>query len=143
MDEEKMIRLDQTRKVFKVLADLIQTKETCSYRYLIYDLLGFEGYAYTMLLDGLAITNHLVEYEELENKLKSMQASPENYEYHNRIAKAIDYLEELISDTKGMIDNYNNEDKEQTIKRFIEDLKTDLEHYKYLQLLLRGEDNGK
>ena len=42
-----------------------------------------------------------------------------------------------------MIDNYNNEDREQTIKRFIEDLKTDLEHYKYLQLLLRGEDNGK
>ena len=141
MDEEKAIRLDQTRKVFKVLADLIQTKETCSYRYLIYDLLGFEGYAYTMLLDGLAITNHLIEYEELENKLKSMQPSPENHEYHNRIVKAIDYLEELISDTKGMIDNYNNEDKEQTIKRFIEDLKTDLEHYKYLQLLLRGEEN--
>lgn len=90
--------------------------------------------------DKEALVNCIINQSNSILKLTE-QVLPENYEYHNRIVKAIDYLEELISDTKGMIDNYNNEDKEQTIKRFIEDLKTDLEHYKYLQLLLRGEKN--
>jgi len=59
------------------------------------------------------------------------------------IKKAIYYVEELISDTKGMINNYNNEDKEQTIKRFIEDLETDIKHYEYLIKILNGGVNNE
>lgn len=66
--KEEDIRLDQTKKVFKVLADLIQNKETCSYRYLIYDILGFDGH-YSTLIDGLTITNYLVECEDLQQRI--------------------------------------------------------------------------
>jgi hypothetical protein len=59
----------------------------------------------------------------------------------NRIDKAIELLEELISDTKGIINAYNYEDKEETIKRYIEDLETDIKHYEHLLDILRGEDN--
>jgi GH35 family endo-1,4-beta-xylanase len=57
------------------------------------------------------------------------------------IKKAIKLLEELISDTKGIINDYNHEDKEETITRFVEDLKTDIKHYEHLEDILRGEDN--
>lgn len=90
--------------------------------------------------DKEALVNCIIKQSNSILKLTE-QVLPKNYEYHNRIVRALGYLEELISDTKGIIDSYNNEDKEQTIKRFIEDLKTDLEHYRYLQLLLRGEKN--
>ena len=60
---EKEIRLDQTRKVFDMLALLIKNNETCSYRYLIYDMLGFKEENYAELISGMAITNKLVECE--------------------------------------------------------------------------------
>lgn len=119
MDEEKIIRLDQTRKVFKVLADLIQTKETCSYRYLIYDLLGFEDYAYTMLLDGLAITNHLVEYEELEDKLKSIA---------NIIDVNVSYEEICQDKCEGNDTFYENVLREKDVE--------------IIQNIIRGKHNG-
>lgn len=53
--------LTQTKKVFDVLATLINNKESCSYRYLIYDLLGFDKSAYGSLLSGMTVTNFLVE----------------------------------------------------------------------------------
>ena len=62
MSEEE-IRLDQTKKVFDMLTLLIKNNETCSYRYLIYDMLGFDESAYVELINGMAITNKLVECE--------------------------------------------------------------------------------
>ena len=62
MSEEE-IRLDQTKKVFDMLALLIKNNETCSYRFLIYDMLGFDESAYVELLSGMTITNKLVECE--------------------------------------------------------------------------------
>ena len=72
MNEEE-IRLDQTKKVFDTIATLIKKNETCSYRYLIYDLLGFKEKDYATLLSGMTITNKLVECEtqkEVIDKIK-------------------------------------------------------------------------
>lgn len=64
-DIEESIRLDQTKRIFDIIAKLIINGESCSYRDLIYDLLGFEGYYYE-LINGLAITNLLCDYQELK-----------------------------------------------------------------------------
>lgn len=53
--------LVQTKKVFDTIAKLITNKESCSYRYLIYDLLGFDKSAYEPLSSGMTITNLLVD----------------------------------------------------------------------------------
>jgi hypothetical protein len=58
-----------------------------------------------------------------------------------RIDKAIEYINELIADTKGMLNDMKYQDKEETITRFVEDLKTDIKHYEHLEDILRGEDN--
>ena len=60
--EEQEIRLDQTKKVFEVLADAIKNG-SISYRNLIYDKLGFTGH-YEELMAGLTITNAIVDLEE-------------------------------------------------------------------------------
>ena len=65
------IRKDQTKKVFDVLAKMING-DGGSYRYLIYDELGFMD-GYVDLISGLAITNaicELNEYRNLRNYLK-------------------------------------------------------------------------
>lgn len=62
---EKEIRLDQTQKVFKAIAGILKDG-SCSYRYLIYDILGFGPEAYVDLMDGLYITNAVVDYETLK-----------------------------------------------------------------------------
>lgn len=51
----------QTKKVFDTIAKLINNKQSCSYRYLIYDLLGFNKREYQVLSSGMTITNLLVE----------------------------------------------------------------------------------
>lgn len=61
---EEEIRLDQTKKVFKVLADFINN-ESGSYRYLIYDKLGFKYEDYAELIAGMTITNAIVELKDL------------------------------------------------------------------------------
>ena len=76
---EEDIRLDQTKKVFETLENILNT-ESCSYRYLIYDLLGFKKENYIDLIAGMSITNAIVELEELENQQKEF----------------IDYLESKI-----------------------------------------------
>lgn len=68
---EQEIRLDQTKKVFKVLADAI-TNGSISYRDLIYDKLGFNGY-YGELIDGLTITNAIVDLEEKDKVIKEIK----------------------------------------------------------------------
>lgn len=51
----------QTKKVFDILAKLINNKQSCSYRYLIYDLLNFDKREYQVLSSGQVITNFLVD----------------------------------------------------------------------------------
>ena len=63
-----MNELEQTKKVLDVIANLINEKQTCTYRYLIYDLLGFKEDAYSELISGLTITNFLVYVKELEDE---------------------------------------------------------------------------
>ena len=65
---EYEIRKDQTKKVFDVLAEMINGGGG-SYRYLIYDELGFMD-GYVDLISGLAITNAICELEECRS-LKS------------------------------------------------------------------------
>lgn len=65
---EDEIRLDQTMKVFEALSFVIK-HGSCSYRYLIYDMMGFKYENYSNLIKGLDITNAIVELQELR-KLK-------------------------------------------------------------------------
>ena len=62
---EYEIRKDQTKKVFDGLAEMINGGGG-SYRYLIYDELGFMD-GYVDLISGLAITNAICELEECRN----------------------------------------------------------------------------
>lgn len=68
MLNEEEIRLDQTKKVFEVLADFINN-ESGSYRYLIYDKLGFKYEDYAELISGLTITNAIVKLEDLQREI--------------------------------------------------------------------------
>lgn len=80
---EYEIRKDQTRKVFDVLAKMING-DGGSYRYLIYDELGFMD-GYVDLISGLAITNaicELNEYRNLRNYLKQKIKECDDYVKH-------------------------------------------------------------
>ncbi len=66
MSEEE-IRLDQTKKVFEAIADII-TNGSCTYRYLIYDMLGFKAEHYVDLMSGLTITNAIVDLEDFQQE---------------------------------------------------------------------------
>lgn len=70
---EEEIRLDQTKKVFKVLADFIND-ESGSYRYLIYDKLGFKYEDYAELISGMTITNAIVKLEGLQREIEIKNA---------------------------------------------------------------------
>lgn len=77
------IRKDQTKKVFDVLAKMING-DGGSYRYLIYDELGFMD-GYVDLISGLAITNaicELNEYRNLKNYLKQKIKECDDYMKH-------------------------------------------------------------
>ena len=77
------IRKDQTKKVFDVLAKMING-DGGSYRYLIYDELGFMD-EYVDLISGLAITNaicELNEYRNLRNYLKQKIKECDDYIKH-------------------------------------------------------------
>lgn len=77
------IRKDQTKKVFDVLAKMING-DGGSYRYLIYDELGFMD-GYVDLISGLAITNaicELNEYRSLKNYLKQKIKECDDYVKH-------------------------------------------------------------
>lgn len=77
------IRKDQTKKVFDVLAEMING-DGGSYRYLIYDELGFMD-GYVDLISGLAITNaicELNEYRNLRNYLKQKIKECDDYVKH-------------------------------------------------------------
>lgn len=80
---EYEIREDQTRKVFDVLAKMING-DGGSYRYLIYDELGFMD-GYVDLISGLAITNAICELNEhrnLKNYLKQKIKECDDYVKH-------------------------------------------------------------
>lgn len=87
---EYEIRKDQTKKVFDVLAKMING-DGGSYRYLIYDELGFMD-GYVDLISGLAITNaicELNEYRNLRNYLK--QKIKECDDYMKHISQEVTY----------------------------------------------------
>lgn len=92
------------------------------------------------------LSKELVEMQILLRKYKVPQRSIDKIinrekNMQDRIDKAIEYIEELIADTKGMLNDMKYQDKEETITRFVEDLKTDIKHYEHLEDILRGEDN--
>ena len=68
-----MSELEQTKKVLDVIANLINEKETCTYRHLIYDLLEFKEDAYSELISGLTITNFLVYVKEQDKEIKILK----------------------------------------------------------------------
>lgn len=90
---EYEIRKDQTRKVFDVLAEMINGGGG-SYRYLIYDKLGFMN-GYVDLISGLAITNAICELEEcrsLKSYLKQKIKEHDDYvEYISQKARQLKY----------------------------------------------------
>lgn len=95
---EYNIRLDQTKKVFDAIAELISKNETCTYRYLIYDLLGFRHSDYETLMSGLTITNSLVEREEFIDKIKHLE------EYNDRLLKELLHKEKVIINLRKLKD---------------------------------------
>lgn len=80
-EENERLKLNQTKKVFDTIAGLIKNGETCSYRYLIYDLLGFQEKDYVDLMGGLAITNMLVDYEDFQQRIGKAVEYINKYEY--------------------------------------------------------------
>ena len=84
-EKEQEIRLDQTKKIFKVLAETIKNG-SISYRNLIDDKLGFTGH-YNDLIDGLTITNTIVDSEEKDNK--------EHTKFRNKCRKCTNYDSKL------------------------------------------------
>ena len=88
---EYEIRKDQTKKVFDVLAEMINGGGG-SYRYLIYDELGFMD-GYVDLISGLAITNAICELEECKS-LKSYlkQKIKEHDDYVKYISQKVRQL---------------------------------------------------
>lgn len=100
MSEEE-IRLDQTKKVFDTLADLISKNETCSYRYLIYDLLGFEHGDYGELMSGMSITNKLVECETQKEVIDKIKEEIKKYKYTDSWGDTVvlaKYIEDLLEE---------------------------------------------
>ena len=95
--EEYEIRKDQTKKVFDVLAEMINGGGG-SYRYLIYDELGFMD-GYVDLISGLAITNAICELEECRS-LKSYlkQKIKEHDDYVKYISQKVRQLKSRTSD---------------------------------------------
>ena len=105
---EEDIRLDQTKEVFETLANILNT-ESCSYRYLIYDLLGFKKENYIDLIAGMSITNAIVELEELETQQKEFIKYLENEKdrlarKHSNICKdKFDEVDDILQKYKEII----------------------------------------
>lgn len=75
----------------------------------------------------------------LKSYLKNIEQV--NKVLYERIDKAIEYTNELIADTKCMLDDMKYQDKEETITRFVEDLEKDIKNYEHQISILRGDDN--
>lgn len=110
MNEEE-IRLQQTKKVFDTIAKLIAGNESCSYRYLIYDLLGFKEDAYCELISGLAITNMLVDYQEVKKQKDDVvEFIKEYHNYENRFKWCEQNYIDTINEIERMLGETNVED---------------------------------
>lgn len=117
---EKEIRLDQTKKVFEVLAKLISEKETCTYRYLIYDLLGFtvEDGAYMELLEGMTITNFLVDVEDMRKELENLRE--EDWAWHQvlKMQNSREYRSKFLKDFQREYSTSTYPDYDEIYKRY-------------------------
>ena len=114
--ENKEIRLDQTKKVFHVLTHVL-LNGGCTYRYLIYDLLGFELENYSDLIEGMNIVNAIATLEELKKQLenykklgfKHLQDKNNNLETQQK--EFIKYLEDEIRLYENDIQNFKKDYK--------------------------------
>ena len=103
--------LEQTKKVFKVLEDIINNGSV-SYRNLIYDKLGFDTSCYEELISGMSITNAIVELENLrkENKILKQRLNEvcfgEDPEIALRYLRKIGYVD-FDEDKKFYINTHN------------------------------------
>lgn len=117
---EKEIRLDQTKKVFEVLAKLISEKEGCTYRALIYDLLGFtvEDGAYMELLEGMTITNFLVDVEDMREELNNLRE--EDWAWHQvlKMQNAREYRSKFLKDFQREYSTSTYPDYDEIYKRY-------------------------
>ncbi len=97
------IRLDQTKKVFDIIANIIK-EGSCSYRHLIYDELGFYGVNYEELLSGMIITNAICDLEDLkvqhEEDLKEIEKLTSIWETKNEEIRQL--KEEIKAVNKGL-----------------------------------------
>ena len=97
MLNEEEIRLDQTKKVFEALADFV-INGSGSYRYLIYDKLGFECKDYADLIAGLTITNAIVELEDLREENQELEEQLDKYENPEDMTLMMMWCTEKVKD---------------------------------------------
>ena len=118
---EEEIRLDQTKKVFEALADFV-INGSGSYRYLIYDKLGFECKDYADLIAGATITNAIVELEDLREENQKLKEQLDKYENPEDMTLMMMWCTEKVKD------------KNKKLKKQLEDLLTQQkEIIKYLE----------
>lgn len=105
--ENQEIRLDQTKKVFHALTHVL-LNGGCTYRYLIYDLLGFKLENYSDLIEGMNIVNAIATLEELKRQLenykklgfKHLQDKNNNLETQQK--EFINFLEDNYKETQDI-----------------------------------------
>lgn len=98
--ENQEIRLDQTKKVFHVLTYVL-LNGGCTYRYLIYDLLGFKLENYSDLIEGMNIVNAIATLEEVKKQLKD---KTEDYKrMKDNFDSKVDVLTEIDTQQKEFI----------------------------------------
>ena len=146
-------------RVYKVVKDFIDKNKCSPSQKQICEMTGKSNQTIRDHLDRLRRKGYIHFYDNTPYTIKILK-DYNNEEYNSRLTynkntikyatkselreridKAIEYIEEIVSDTKGIIDTYNYEDKEETIKRYIEDLETDIKHYEYLLDILKGGNN--
>lgn len=112
---EEEIRLDQTKKVFEALADFV-INGSGSYRYLIYDKLGFECKDYADLIAGLTITNAIVELEDLREENQKLKQQLDKYENPEDMTLMMMWCTEKVKDENQALKK-QLEDKEDYINK--------------------------
>lgn len=109
------VKLEQTKKVFNAITNILNNG-SCTYRYFIYNLLGFEPKDYADLIEGMNITNAIVDLEEQGNKQKKFIKYLENeierspcltaWLYRNAKGELIGHTEIVQSAYKEILQKY-------------------------------------
>lgn len=123
---EEEIRLDQTKKVFEALADFV-INGSGSYRYLIYDKLGFECKDYADLIAGLTITNAIVELEDLREENQKLKQQLDKYENPEDMTLMMMWCTEKVKDENRAL-NKQVEDYKKLGFKYLQDKNNNLEN---------------